>query len=91
MRTKEAPCPKCGGTKFSRQWRDYGPPIGERVRYMCWDCDHVDRRLPLDADPSLLQALQRIARGRLDCGLPLGREEARQIARTALTERGIDW
>ena len=36
-------------------------------------------------------ALAQIARGREDCGLPLAREEARQIARKTLTELGLGW
>jgi len=37
------------------------------------------------------EALAEIARGRKDNGRALGGEIARQIARTALTERNRDW
>ena len=37
------------------------------------------------------EALAEIARGRPDCGRPLGGEKSRQIARQALTERGHNW
>lgn len=38
-----------------------------------------------------IEALQQIARGRLDCGRALSREDARQIARQALTDGGMQW
>lgn len=41
-------------------------------------------------DDILLAALQRIARGRSDCGRPLSGEAAREIARQALVESGND-
>lgn len=41
--------------------------------------------------PSERQALMIIARGRLDCGRPLGGAKAQAVARAALTEAGADW
>ena len=40
---------------------------------------------------TVLAALRRIARGRKDCGRPLGGEQARQIARAALVKIGEGW
>ncbi len=37
------------------------------------------------------RALQEIARGRVDCGLPLAREKAREIARAALVRHDRKW
>ena len=39
----------------------------------------------------LREALQRVARGRVDCGRPLAAEDARQIAREALHRTDNDW
>lgn len=39
----------------------------------------------------LAVAISKIAKGRLDNGRPLGGEAARQIARDALIECGMDW
>ncbi len=44
----------------------------------------------LDAMP-LRNSLARIARGRTNSGDPLDGEKARQLARTAMTELGLDW
>jgi hypothetical protein len=51
------------------------------------------RRVPMPdpGDNALIAALRAIARGRADCGRPIGGEEARQLARTALTDHGIGW
>jgi len=38
-----------------------------------------------------VEALQLIARGRLNGGRPLAGEDARQLAREALTESGVRW
>ncbi|HEY6030477.1 MAG TPA: hypothetical protein VIU44_07940 [Gaiellaceae bacterium] len=35
--------------------------------------------------------LAKIARGRDDCGRPLGGEVSRQMARDVLVESGLDW
>jgi hypothetical protein len=40
---------------------------------------------------SMYFALSKIARGRPDCGRPLGSEDSRQLARTTLVEAGLDW
>jgi hypothetical protein len=42
-------------------------------------------------DDTFIQALIAIARGRADCGRPMSGEDARQLARRALTHRGISW
>lgn len=39
----------------------------------------------------LAVALSKIARGRTDCGRPIAAEAARQLARGALTDLGLDW
>lgn len=46
-----------------------------------------------DAPPPspLIAALRDIARGHTDRGSPLAAETARQLARTALVEAGLDW
>lgn len=41
--------------------------------------------------PEMFSALREIARGRPDCGRPLGGEVARQIARRTLLGIGEDW
>ncbi len=47
--------------------------------------------MPDPDDNALVAALQAIARGRHDNGRPLSTEDARQIARRALTTRGVGW
>lgn len=39
----------------------------------------------------LAVAISKIAKGRVDNGRPLSGEDARQIARSALIELGLDW
>jgi len=40
---------------------------------------------------ALAVTLSQIARGRADCGRPIAAEDARQLARGALIELGLDW
>jgi hypothetical protein len=45
----------------------------------------------IDESSAMLEALQRIAAGRDNCGTPLPREKARQIAREAMVAIGRTW
>ena len=45
----------------------------------------------IDGHNKLAVALSKIALGRTDCGRPLAAEAARQLARDAIIESGMDW
>lgn len=50
------------------------------------NCEHAADQIDKYQD-----ALAEIAKGRTDCGRPLGGEVARQLARKILTEQGLGW
>lgn len=52
---------------------------------------HSSTCIPPDPGKQIIDALRKIARGRTDCGRPLGGETARKLARDVLFDTQINW